>query len=505
MSTPKIAKFQRRTFNIVKPDYRQIEPHKPMFNIGAGFDVPTGDWVRGIYGETILNGGVAAMTGVVGPGNQFKTTLIDYQSMTFLYRFDESHHNSYDTEINKHEGRLASLAELHPNYRGVNPVTQGRWAITDSSLHLGEEWFDMHKDWLNKKIADRKNLEAPTPFLNREGTGNLMIMMPTSSTVDSLTEFKTKDIVKMADDNSLGDSKANTIFLRTGAHKKRILFELPNIIASAGHVMFMTAHIGDKFKLDPRAPDRKQLQHMSADVKMKGVPESFSFLMNNLWYAYGASVLKNDSTQAPEFPRDPEENKRAGSTDLNTVRLRQLRGKSGQTGFTITVVVSQEEGLKPSLSEFLALKESKRYGFENPTNMQDMSICLMPDVKLGRTTVRGKLDNDPKLRRAVNILHEMLQEITFRPDSREFMPEPKELYQGLKDKGYDWNMLLQTREWWTVYNDDPDRQPFLSMMDLVRMYNDKYVPYWLKPEDVPEKCRHIERSLILPTNYEFEK
>ena len=60
------------------------------------------------------------------------------------------------------------------------------------------------------------------------------------------------------------------------------------------------------------------------------------------------------------------------------------------------------------------------------------------------------------------------------------VPTPNELYNKLKDK-YDWNILLETRDWWT-FNNDKIEKKFLSTMDLINMYNDTYVPYWLNKQ-----------------------
>ena len=54
---------------------------------------------------------------------------------------------------------------------------------------------------------------------------------------------------------------------------------------------------------------------------------------------------------------------------------------------------------------------------------------------------------------------------------------PKQLYDDIKAKGYDWDILLNTRGFWTF---DNDSQPtnFLSTMDLLRMRVGLYHPYW---------------------------
>ena len=60
------------------------------------------------------------------------------------------------------------------------------------------------------------------------------------------------------------------------------------------------------------------------------------------------------------------------------------------------------------------------------------------------------------------------------------MCTPKELYEDLKAKGYDWNTLLEnTRGYWTFDNDNQPLQ-FLSTMDLLNMRAGTYHPYWME-------------------------
>ena len=158
--------------------------------------------------------------------------------------------------------------------------------------------------------------------------------------------------------------------------------------------------------------------------------------------------------------------------------LRLLRGKSGMSGIVINLVVSQLTGILPGLTEFHFLKEADRYGISG--TLQHYALDLYPDCKLQRTTVRSKIEEDAMLRRALNITAEMLQMKLFH--RIENMPTPKELYEKLKEKGYDWNILLATRGWWTI-NNDQHPTPFLSTKDLLEMYEGNYHPYWLDDKD----------------------
>ena len=64
---------------------------------------------------------------------------------------------------------------------------------------------------------------------------------------------------------------------------------------------------------------------------------------------------------------------------------------------------------------------------------------------------------------------------------RDLLIEPSELYSKIKEKGYDWDILLNTRGYW-MFNEDvsDDTLPFLSTMDLLELAAGRYEPWWYK-------------------------
>jgi hypothetical protein len=61
---------------------------------------------------------------------------------------------------------------------------------------------------------------------------------------------------------------------------------------------------------------------------------------------------------------------------------------------------------------------------------------------------------------------------------------PQQLFEDLIKLGWDWDVLLSTRGWWTV-NNDQHPVPFLSTMDLLRMRKGLYSPYWAGDDKLP--------------------
>lgn len=464
---------------------------KIMINVGAGLDITTGTFLECRYGEYVLNGGVAPLTGVVGIGNNFKSTFMHYMFLTAMARMTRmasSTGSTYDTEINIHEWHLQEMIRRQVELQGEDVLQTGRWVITDKTQYSGNEWYAKQKDYLENKLKHAKAIQIATPFWNRDRTGPMMMSKPTFTEVDSLTEFETDDVIDMQDKNELGESGGNTIHMRQGLAKLRFLMEAPRLNAGAYNYLFMTAHIGKESTMQNAGPGGQvpivKLKHLKNGDKIKGTTDKFTFIMHNCWHCFDAKPLTADDGNGPRYPRDSSD-KAKYDTDLNVVTLRNLRSKSGISGMQQQLIVSQTEGVLASLTEFHYLKEMGSFGMEG--NNINYALVLLPDVKLSRTTVRNKIDNDMRLQRALNITSEMCQ-MTHLPAMRHLIEDgilcsPQELYEGLKALGYEWETLLATRGWWTVDN-EKHPIPFLSTRDLLNMRKGTYIPYWFHPEQV---------------------
>lgn len=466
--------------DILRPNIQPGTAVKPLINIGALLDIPTGTYVLGKYNESILNGGLGILTGIVGIGNNFKSTLAHYMVLSALFKIMDiapSSIFSYDTEMNIHESRLRSLA--HQFFPNNDILNDGTWLVTDKSIYSGNKWYEEVKTYLENKITNKKELTVYLPFLDRDGKSLIITIIPTFGEVDSLTELTTDDVGKMQNDNEVGDSGANTMHMRLGAAKARILMEIPTRINQAVHYLVVTAQLGKEVSIaqGPFAPPpNKRLTYLQNNDTIKGVGNKFFFALSNLWHAKNASPLINQSTKGEEYPLNKDDPK-VDSTDLNKVTLRQLRSKSGRTGVVIELIVSQVEGVLPSLTEFHYIKNMDRFGING--NNITYRLDIYPDVVLSRPSIREKINSDPLLRRAINITSELCQIMQFMTDvDRSLLCTPKELYDDIKKLGYEWNILLQTRGWWTIDN-DKHPVPYLSTMDLLRMRKELYKPYWL--------------------------
>lgn len=449
---------------------------KPSINVGAGFDILNGTYYSGTHGEEILSGGLSYIMGFVGKGNVFKSTMGEWMIYTAMGRVsDLSHGLIYDTEFNKHETRMATLMRFIRDLCGKNLFHEGRLTLTDKAKYSGNKFFEEIKTWLESKQKEKSNF-AETPFKDRDRKSPFKMFIPTFCSVDSFSEFDTDDIDAMRDKSEIGTSGQNMINMRAGLVKTNFLSELPRVTVQSNNYTVLVAQIGKNTDISasPHAPPRQQLRFLKSEDAIKGATAKFTFATHDCWSCEKASLMV-DGNKEPEYPRRPTDNMKLG-TDLLLLKLVQLRSKGGPSGIAHEVVVSQSEGVLPTLTEFHYLRERKLWGFEGSD--RNYSLALYPEGKLTRPTVRAKIDSDARLRRAMNITMELKQMDEYwhwMQNEDDLLVEPKVLYDDLIKLGYDWNILLDTRGWWCI-GENP--VPYLSTMDLLNMRKGKYRPYW---------------------------
>lgn len=506
----------------LSPDFELAPALKILFNVGAGFDIPTGTWMRGLHGEMILNGGMGFIVGMVGIGNNFKTTILNGIILRAMGRVFEScqppekksqkklthlstSYSTYDTEVNIQEPHLKILAKSIWAFLNRDIIMEKLWKITDKTVYWGNEWFEIFKDFLKFKRKNAAAYSVLTPFTDREdltpgSVPKLMsVLLPTFGLVDSLTDFQSETEEKMMNENELGDSGANMLFMRGGAIKTRLLSELPALSGGAYHFMGLTAQLNKEIQMGGgpggAAQPTKKLQYLKNGDRIVGATNKFTYATSVCFNAYNASPLV-DKERMPEYAH-PNSARNIGDTDLNTVKLTCLRNKNGPTGNTLTVVVTQREGLNVPLTEFHNLRENERFGIIGKGAYY--TLALYPECALLRTTIRQKLEEDVKLRRAVTISSEMQQMTEYMPDLwSEVGCTPEVLYDDLKKLGYDWDVLLKTRGYW-LFNNDSHPIPFLSTHDLLNMRKETYFPYWMTADKKGIKPEYQFESDLFPT------
>lgn len=462
--------------------FEQVPELRPAFNVGCLLDIPVGRYYQGKHGESILNAGLQHVTGVCGRGNSYKSTLSHWLNLTVLNRYGSIKGLVYDTEFSLTNARLLQLAGRMDNIAGLDLFEMGRLRLTDGTT-MGNDYWEQIRKFGEAKFKAGKSMRLTTPFIVKGE--NLTMLTPTLCEMDSMSQMNF-DSTENINEKAQADSKdQNAMALRDNLIKSRILGQMPNVTSRYQMYTTVVAHMGDDLALDPYAPPQKKLATMKAKLKFKKVPENFTFLTNNLYYCYGATPHQNQADKTPYYPKDATDRAK-GDQDLQRISVQNLRAKSGPSGVPIEIIVSQTEGLLPTLTELHFLRANKEVGgvkypmgFGIQGNDRAYALDILPEVSMSRTSVRGLADTSYELRRAMEITSEMAQmQLIWKQLEPKYRMTPEDLRERLIALGYDMTTLLNTRGYW-VFEEDEHYLPFLSTMDLLRMANAEYHPYWL--------------------------
>ena len=262
-------------------------PFIPYLNTGALLDLMTGQFVPGVDGCTILNGGIASTDAVMGRPQVFKSTTANGLVINAMARYPRSETLIFDTEFSlKDKARLARMSDLYMDdleKRAAHLADlESRMIITDPTEHDLETFFQVIKQIHDAKVADPKSYIVETPLLDPKTGAPRMMMVPTFIIIDSWSKGKIKSVINMLDQYSASDSKLNTIYMAEGNGKNKILGQLPQMAARAGIYFTLTAHVGNKFDLGSYLPSPKDIQYMKQSDTLKGVGSDFLFLISNL-------------------------------------------------------------------------------------------------------------------------------------------------------------------------------------------------------------------------------
>lgn len=460
-------------------------PFRLRYNVSPLIDIPNGTPMTGPNGETYFCGGMQSFGGIAAKGNTFKSTFGQFISKRVLSRYDNTIGLDYDTEETIDLPRVDSLTKRYTGKSIYEYLDGGRFKIVNKASYSGNVFYDKLKNFSSER-SKKKSEWRTVPFVYRKDTPLMKVMPPVVSFIDSFSQFATDSVEKIQNKADIGESERNTEALRDAGAKDQMVRELGHITVRNNFIVLSVAHVGDKHSLNPMEPPTKQFAFLKQGLKLKNVPEKYTFLTNNLWAAVSSSVLNNQTTRAAEYPRanDPET---PGDTDLNCVYYFDLRSKGGSSGVGLPFVFSQREGFLEGLTYWNLLKEHKAWGLIKGHNTYACEI--LPDVFASRKQVRDLLDSDYKFFRAVELTASSRIFQMFHPELYYAEAiEMNELYKLIKDAGYDWDRLLsETRSYWTWVESEKamEKKP-LSIIDLYRMARGTYHPWWYgkKPEKV---------------------
>lgn len=457
-------------------NWKPAPPFFPMPNTGTILDISAGFWVDGHKGQKVLNGGYALFWCIAALPNMFKSVLAAYCSGCVLRAFSGAVMHAHDTETTMVEERVERMTRLAmavklSNYRiPENLVSEGKLFFTSSVDYNATELLNMVKTFAKKRLESEKQIELE--IMNPKTGKPYLYYNPVIEFWDSLSGMKAESAAEMLEDGKVGTSELNMLAMRVNSGKSQIVEQAPDLTAKHGIYILSTAHVGAQYTLDPHKPNVKVLKFLKGEVKLKRVPENLSFQTGNCYVISGYSPMVEKGL--PEFPYSPGDELK--ENDLIELKLVNMRGKFGPSGDPLTIVVSQKEGVLPYMGNFLYLKDNGRYGLVG--NVQNYALALMPNYSMRRTNIRQKFRESFQAQRACQIMMEMhYMQTRWETFPDELRCEPTQLYEEIKALGYDWDLLLDTRFWFSPIEDGKDT-PYLSTWDVLQMRIGKYHPYW---------------------------
>lgn len=476
---------------------------KLSFNIGALFDIPSGYWLKGKYGENLLTGGLGMITAIVGPANTYKSTLLHYTMLSAISRIIVAYDTkamTYDSEMNVHYERLRNFAmqfesiKARSEKKGADILRDGTWVVTDETVYMAEQFFTEFKKFAEAKIKLGKAAYVKSPFIDTSTNDFFESILTTFSQFDSWSEMVSSETQDIFDKNKIGeDSSSAMVYMRQGLAKAGFLTQIPHLAGAASHYVLLTAHVGDNKPVQSgpiMLPPKKPLPHIPFDKTIKGVGSKFFYLLHNCWWIHDAKRLLMDDKTVRYPKRQGEAYK--DDFDLNILRIQNIRSKNSADGYTLNIILSMESGIQPSLTEYHHLKNFANFGMVGNANIVELG--LLPGVKLSRTTIRQKIDEEPLLARALNITSEIAQMYQHQRYLSERLCDPNIMREKLTEAGYDVDWLLaNTRGWWTYNNEKVDKY-YLSSLDLCDMVNGKYHPYWLEDDKKTVKKEYFRKT-----------
>ena len=466
----------------------EAKQSRVMLNIGCLLDIPSGRYHEGKNGEMILSGGFPSLVGVAGQPNTFKSLLSHAINLIAMERYQPEISLVYDTENTITEERIKTLAKELTNlnidelFDGENP----KMSLIDTLLP-GNTFFEELKDYGKARLGIKKSEMVETPFLNKDGSP-IKTTRPAFIEIDSFSLLTVDALEELYDKSEIGDSSLNAEAMNGGRYKSQLMSQLPSLANRANFYMIMTAHVGKEIKMDKYAPAGKTLSYIPTTLKLKRVPENFSFLTGVTYYTSSPVAMQYKEDKMCEFPLSTKET-HVGDTDLTKVTVTIWRSKAEASGRTFELVFSQRDGLQVGLSELNHLRNSKFRSVGKMTykfafgctgkSAYDFSLELLPDTRVMRTTARRMFNENAKLKRAMSITAELNQMYCLWQLDEKYICSPAELREDLIKMGYDWDKLLETRGYW-VFKEDKHPLPFLSTLDLLRMRTGEYKPKWYK-------------------------
>ncbi len=448
------------------------------------FDMINGRYFKGFDGRKYLNGGITENNATIGGSNTQKTGQLVFAICRFLHRFPMGVVIYADSESTLDIGRLADAVDA---LFGVEGYFYDNIYGTRFIYKAGNDEFDgtelhnlikaAYKNFKQNQANPEMYVESP--FLDKNND-RIKIVMPILIPCDSLSDLRFNEAsAKFVEGDVDEGGKKRTRDMEFG-NLKRVVFEDAHHLGGiAGLRMWWVGQVADVINMDGK-PQEKQSTFIRQGKKVAKCPKAILQLPSIGYEIIRGSALKSDQEWMYPNPlgrdvvidADAREN-----PDLLQYTFTMFRNKRGSSGLQCTFIGSQSDGIQEGLSMYHTVKSDNYFGLSVGSKVSH-ACDLLPDLKVGRTTVRNILAENHKFYRAVTICYQMwfMQTYWLRLDPK-YRMTPAELYEKVKQLGYDWNKLLEnTVDYWHL-NPAIEKES-LSTLELLDIANGEATYDW---------------------------
>lgn len=451
----------------------------PYYNTRTPLDIAVGQFLRGTKNEWILDGGAAPTNGVSGRSGYYKSTTVDKFCMDLLEIYPGSEYLKMDTEITSTSKERFKRLD---NGRGID--IEERVHLTNKGELSFAEYVALIKKIGEEKLKHAADYTVETPFLDTRTGKPLRILVPTFSSLDSISNLRADTTVE-ALTAGLETKSNNTIDMRDGAIKTRLMDMFINWAYKYSMCFWVTAHVVQQVDIDPKNPTVKQNQWFKRDEKISSAGKNFLYLPNQSYQIVKPHPLL-DSDKNPEYPAPGDDcsSIELQRVEINRIDLKVIRGKNNVTGTVIPFVMSQHLGILSDLSYYEYLKEldkglKLKSGETGPSGFTmrgyNRVSPLLPDININRRNIRSLCESDYKVNRALEIMFQFAW-ITRYWNLRAYpfdIPTTLEKFvEGVNQSSrIVIDDILTSRGWWTY--DKTEKRPYMSIMDVFELIGEK--------------------------------
>lgn len=432
-------------------------------NTNSLYDLQIGKFIRGMDGKQYLDGGVnRSINGATGRKHTFKSSFMMAMTSRAAYHFSKR----CEIVLIDDEESVTRDGDRVYSVGGV-PMTPNELQIFSGADITVSQTANALNDLCAAKKEHDKEFLITIPLIDPNTGKEAKVYIPSFFVVDTISNLRdTSEAEMLQEGDNLDDGKMNTIFMKPGRNKTVFTSLLNAKCSEMGIYAFWCAHEGEVNEMGSVTPKPKQLGYMRQGYKIKGTGSKFDELTVPLIEVISAKKLMGSDNASPMYGEP-------GTTenDQFEIIVQVLRGKINASGISCPYVMSQNKGFMNDLTNYHFLRSNNYYGLIG--NKQNHKCAFYPEVNLTRNNIQDNFDKHPRLKRAMEILAQLLFIQTKWnadkiPVGYDLKITPEEMYKLMVEKKLV-DRILESRGHWGAEDGHNADKEYLSVPDIIAL------------------------------------